>query len=662
METPKFDPNKPFEVESPEMEAAPKFDSNQPFEEESSMAEQAPASSPSEVESFIQEASKGKSAAIPTAVAVEGLRSKASDLGQAALNRVGKLSPSDMQSITDQPELYSKSRSFQDLLDEFKNLGDATRQKGFNYAEQAKESLKGLGPIKGDDLISSLSRVGTAPMVDLPESELPQPKTNTDSFSQLESASKNKQALEAKLNSMLDSGIESAGMNEQINDVKKQLDNVNSQIQGLSRQAQKGLLNPSMPTLSDYTQATNFPEEILSANPDLKTKRIPKNYANILGEEVDFLKGGEMSAYDVGKKYIQRLQDAAKYNAVVPDEANKFKQEMARNISEELKSLPGAEDYAQNQSLSKKSIQAEEALREFGIGFDSEGNYKVTNPNKIQKIYKDGNQSEISRLQRLIENAQNIGYNPESSIDAAQMQQIDRFQTELPLASIKKRVAEAGDSKLASATRSVVGGALGGVPGAVAGTVAPSGTKLQELASLAKGSKAYKGLAKASKLAGPLAGLAVAGLSYNDARDRGLDVPESVGVTAGEVLNPIPFTDVTGAYMAGKKEYQNSGEILPTAAAAGGAFSKPLVEQAEKSAKGRAENIAQNYKMGKIVNSPEKIANLEDLYNKFKSMVGSKGAESTAQTIDKAINGDEDEKIKADFLIQQNPMLRNRLK
>jgi hypothetical protein len=207
-----------------------------------------------------------------------------------------------------------------------------------------------------------------------------------------------------------------------------------------------------------------------------------------------------------------------------------------------------------------------------------------------------------------------------------------------------------------------VGGALGGVPGAVAGTVAPSGTKLQELASLAKGSKAYKGLAKASKLAGPLAGLAVAGLSYNDARDRGLDVPESVGVTAGEVLNPIPFTDVTGAYMAGKKEYQNSGEILPTAAAAGGAFSKPLVEQAEKSAKGRAENIAQNYKMGKIVNSPEKIANLEDLYNKFKSMVGSKGAESTAQTIDKAINGDEDEKIKADFLIQQNPMLRNRLK
>jgi hypothetical protein len=658
METPKFDPNKPFEVESPEMEAAPMFDPNQPFEEESQALAPQESSDPNLVES----AMKGKSSAIPAAVAVEGLRSKTADLAQGALNRVGKLSPSDMKSITDQPELYNKSRSFQDLLDEFKNLGDVTRQKGFKYAEQAKESLRGLGPIKGNDLISSLSRVGTAPMVDLPESELPQPKTNTASFSQLESASKNKQALEAKLNSMLETGIESAGMDAQINTVKSQLDNVNSEIQGLSRQAQKDLLNPSMPTLSDYSQVTNFPEEILVANPNLKNKKIAKNYSEVLGKEVEFLKGGEIPAYDVGKKYIQQLQDAAKYSMLVPDETAKFKQEIARNVSEYLKSQPGAEDYTSNQKLSQEAIKTEKGLKEFGIGLDSEGNYKVTNPNKIQNIYKQGNQSEISRLKKLIEDAQNIGYNPESSINAAQMDQIDRFQTELPFAPIKKRVAEAGDSKLASATRSVVGGALGGVPGAIAGTVAPSGTKLQELASLAKGSSAYKGLAKASKLAGPLAGLAVAGLSYNEAREKGLNVPESIGVTAGEVVNPIPFTDVTGAYMAGKEEYKKSGEILPTAAAAGEAFSKPLVQQAEKSAKGRAENIAQNYKMGKIVNSPEKIANLEDLYNKFKSLVGSKGAESTAQTIDKAINGDEDEKIKADFLIQQNPMLRNRLK
>jgi hypothetical protein len=658
METPKFDPNKPFEVESPEMEAAPMFNPNQPFEEESPDLTLQESSEPS----FMEAATQGQSGAIPTAVAVEGLRSKSSDLGQATLNRVGKLSPSEMKTITDQSELYNKSRSFQDLLDEFKNLGDTTRQKGFNYAEQAKESLRGLGPIKGNDLISSLSRVQSAPMVDLPASELPQPKTNIASFSQLESASKNKQALEAKLNSMLDSGIESAGMDAQINAVKSQLDDVNSQIQGLSSQAQKDLLNPSMPTLSDYSQVTNFPEEILAANPNLKSKKIAKNYSDVLGKEVEFLKGGEIPAYDLGKKYIQQLQDAAKYNMLVPDETAKFKQEIARNVSEYLKSQPGAEDYAANQKLSQQSIEAEKGLKEFGIGLDSQGNYKVTNPNKIQKIYKDANQSEISRLQRLIEDAQNIGYNPESSINASQMQQIDRFQTELPLASIKKRVAEAGDSKLASATRSVVGGALGGVPGAIAGTVAPSGTKLQELTALAKGSKTYKGLAKVSKLAGPLAGLAVAGLSYDDARDRGLNIPESVGVTAGEIINPIPFTDVTGAYMAGKKEYQSSGEVIPSAAAAGEAFSKPLVEQAEKSAKGRAENIAQNYKMGKIVNSPEKIANLEDLYNKFKSMAGSKGAESTAQTIDKAINGDEEQKVKADFLIQQNPMLRNKLK
>ena len=658
METPKFDPNKPFEVESPEMEAAPKFDPSQPFQEESQAVAPEEPSEPS----FVESATQGQSMAIPTAVAVEGLRSKASDLGQAALNRVGKLSPTDMQSITDQPELYNKSRSFQDLLDEFRNLGDATRQKGFDFAEQAKESLKGLGPIKGDKLISSLSRVQSAPMVDLSASELPQPKTSTAAVSQLQNASKTKQALESKLNAMLETAIESAGMDAQINAVKSQLDSVNSQIQGLSGQAQKDLLNPQMPTLADYSQTSGFPEEILAANPALKTKKIGSQYGDILEKEVEFLKGGEIPAYDVGKKYIQQLQDAAKYNMLVPDETAKFKQEIARNVSEYLKSQPGAEDYAANQKLSQEAIQTEKGLKEFGIGLDSEGNYKVTNPNKIQKLYKDANQSEISRLEKLIEKAQNIGYNPESAINAAQMEQIDRFQTELPFASIKKRVAEAGDSKLASATRSIVGGALGGVPGAIAGTVAPSGTKVQELASLAKGSKAFKGLAKASKLLGPAAGLAVAGLTYDDARDRGLDVTEAAGVTAGEVLNPIPFTDLTGAYMAGKQEYNKSGEVLPSASAAGAAFVKPASEQLEKSSKGRAENIAQNLKMGEVSNPKEKIANLQDLYNKFKSMVGSKGAESTANTIDKALNGNEDERVKADFLLQQNPNTRNKLK
>ena len=607
---------------------------------------------------------QAKTAAIPVAVGVEGMRQGVSNLGQAAVSRIGKLSPEEMATVTSRSKEYGKARSFQDLLDEYKNLGDVTREKGFSFAEQAKESLKGMGPVKGSDLIQSISRVQSAPLVDLHPSELPQPTTSKKAMEELSNISKVKQDLEGQLKTMMESGIESPGMNQQINDIKSQLDQVNARVGKLSTQAASDLMNPIQPTMGEISSVTGFPEEILSANPSLQTKRIGSQYGDVLSKEVDFLKGGDIPAYDVGKKYIQQLQDAAKYNMIVPDETAKFKQEIAGNVSEHLKSLPGSEEYTKMQGFSKDAIETEKGLKEFGIGLDSEGNYKVTNPNKIQKIYHNGNQSEISRLEKLINKAQTLGLNPASSIDAAKISQIDRFQSELPLASIKKRVMDAGDSKLASATRSIVGGALGGVPGVIAGTIAPSGTKLQELVALAKGSGAYKVASKASKALGPLAGLAVAGMTYNEATDRGLNVPEAIGATVGEIANPIPFTDVTGGYIAGKKEYQKSGEVLPSIGAAGEAYAKPLVSQAEKSAAGRAKNIAQNYNVepSKIVNPQEKIANLEDLYAKFKSMVGSKGAEVTANTLDKAINGTEDQKVKADFLIQQNPMLRNKLK
>lgn len=530
-------------------------------------------------QSPIENSLQAKAGFVAGNVGTKALQSGITKAGQAGLERIGKLTPEEMKTITQRPEDYRNSRSFQDLLDQYKELTGQTRQKAFDFSEEAKESLKGLAPVKGNDIIESISKVSSAPMVDLSDSELPKPRINTAATEALQKASEQKQMLETKLQAMVDSGIESRELNKEIEQTKQALNKVNDSISKLSAQSAKDMLNPIQPSLSEYSQVTNIPEDILLANPELQTKRLSPTYGNVLQKEVNFLKGGEIPAYDVGKKYIQQLQDAATYNPFGPvDETAKFKQEIARNVSEFLKSQSGAEEYAAKQALSKKAIELEQSLKEFGVGLDKEGNYKVTNPNKIQKIYKEGNTSEIGRLERLITEAQELGIDKTSGIGQGQLQSIDRFQSELPLATIKKRVADLQDSKIAQATRAGVGASLGGVPGAIAGAVAPTGTKIQEAVSLAKGSKAFKTASKAAKFAGPLAGLAVAGLSFEDAQAQGLSAPESIATTAGEVLNPIPFTDVTGAYVQGKKEFEKTGEVIPAAKKAGEAFIKPAVE------------------------------------------------------------------------------------
>lgn len=535
----------------------------------------------------VQNNLQAKAGFIGGTVGTKALQSGVSNVAQKILNVSGELSPDQMLVISQNPDAYRNSRSFQDLLDQYKELTGQTRQKAFDFAKEAKESLKGLGPVKGDDLIGAISNLSSAPMVDIPDSQIPKPKVNVASTEALQKASNQKQILETRLQTMIDSGIESRELNKEIEQTREALNNINKDISRFSKQSVTDILNPIEPSLKEFSEITNIPEDILAIRPELQSKRLSPAYGNVLQKEVEFLKGGEIPAYDVGQKYIQQLQDAATYNPFGPvDETAKFKQEMARNVSEFLKSQSGAEEYTAKQALSKKAIELEQSLKEFGVGLDKEGNYKVTNPNKIQKIYKEGNTSEIGRLERLITEAQELGIDKTSGIGQSQLQTIDRFQSELPLSTIKKTVETAKDTpKIATAKRIVgatAGAALGGIPGSLAGltaaSVAPTGTKIQELASLAKGSKAFKAASKVAKFAGPLAGLAVAGMSFEDAQAQGLSAPESLATTAGEVLNPIPFTDVTGAYVQGKKEFEKTGEITPAVKKAGEAFIKPAVD------------------------------------------------------------------------------------
>ena len=57
----------------------------------------------------------------------------------------------------------------------------------------------------------------------------------------------------------------------------------------------------------------------------------------------------------------------------------------------------------------------------------------------------------------------------------------------------------------------------------------------------------------------------------------------------------------------------------------------------------------------------DKLQNLQDLQSKFQSMKGSKGAEAVSPILESAISGTPEEKAKAEFQINQNPWLRNKL-
>lgn len=574
-----FDPDK-YLAEAPEI-TEPTVIEDQ-FDPDQYLAE-----APESMEATYQQP-KIKTAAITAGLGAEALRRGISGAGQYALEKAGKLTPQQMKSISEAPEDYRKARSFSELLEQFQELGQQTREAGFEARRRGVESLKGMAPIKGQEIIPQLGDITKGPVMELAPEELPQvKKVPSKNISNLENLLKQKESLENKLGKIQETGIESIERNKEINTLSEKLNEVNSKLSQTIPEAIKSPVEAIPPTLKDFERATNIPGELLQARPELANKKIQKELANTLKKEIDFLKTGSIQPEKLAD-YVRSLQEKTSY-LVAPSEAEKFKQEIARNVSNYLKGLEGAEGYAKGQAQSQKAIQLEKGMREFGLGLDSENNIKITNPKKIENIYKTGNEKEIARLNRYINQAQDLQLELGTLAQTDMIPtNVERFQTEFPFSQIKKTVEEAKDLPLVTTAKrtvgAAVGGALGGIPGAIAGVTGagalPTGTKLQEAASLAKGSKAFKTAAKASKFLGPVAGLLAGGMAYKGAEEAGLQGLEKLGVTAAEVLNPIPLTDITGAYVSGKKELEKG--VIPAAKAAGEAFIKPVKEIIEE--------------------------------------------------------------------------------
>lgn len=575
-----FDPDK-YLAEVPEssevVSTADQFDPDQYLSENDEQKLEATSEQP-----------KVKTAALTGGLATEALRRGTSGAGEFVLERAGVLTPQQMKTISEAPEEYRKARSFSELLDQFQELGQQTREAGFEARRRGVESLKGLAPIRGQEIIPELGDITKGPVMELSPEELPQTrKVPSKKAVDLQKLLDEKKALESKLETFKETGIESVERSREINTLSEKLNRVNTE---LTKNIPEVSILPTetiQPTLKDFEKATNIPGELLQSRPELANKKIQKELASTLKKEIDFLKTGSITPEKLAD-YVRSLQEKTNYIAA-PSEADKFKQEIARNVSNYLKGLEGAEGYAKGQAQSQKAIQLEKGMREFGLGLDNEGNIKITNQKKIENIYKSGNQKEIDRLNRYINQAQDLQLELNVPLQSTMIPtEVNKFQKEFPLSQLKKTVEEAKDLPLVTTAKrtigTAIGGFLGGIPGAFAGLTGavalPTGTKLQETAALAKGSGAFKTAAKASKALGPLGALVAGGMAFKGAGEAGLGGIEKLGVTAGEVINPIPFTDVTGAYVAGKKELDKG--VVPAAKAAGEAFIKPAKEIIEE--------------------------------------------------------------------------------
>jgi len=534
----------------------------------------------------------GALAGYGTGLAIQKGGELAAQAGNKFVERLGVLKPEQLKTITERSSEYKKTRDFPALMEEFKSLAAANRQRSFNFAEQAKESLKGLPDVKGSDVIKAISNIQSVPLMEIPEADLPQPKTSTAGVSRLEALNTQKKALEAELAQRAAAGIESPAFNKEVEALQSQLSKVDKGIASANQQTLKELASPIKPTLADFSKVTGIPVEVLQQNPALMSKKVQPAVASALKQEVDFLKTGTIPAYDVGKKYIPSLQDKAGYSAI-PDEAAKFKQEVARNVSEFIKEQPGAEEYKKGQALSQQAIKIEDQLKDFGISFGKKtGEMKVTNKNKIANLYKNGDSSEILRLEKLIQQAQDLGLNAESGIDAGKLKSIDRFQSELPLASIKGIVENTPEDYAGRIRKSVVAGGIGTlvggpVVGGAAATAAatapglPTGTKLQEQIALLKGTGAYKGLGKVAKAglsAAPsilgATGAIIGGLSAAQAGE--LSPAAAAATTLADIAVPLPV-DVTAGAVEAKKGYRQNIEeqkMTPEYFAEGGEVSQ----------------------------------------------------------------------------------------
>lgn len=91
------------------------------------------------------------------------------------------------------------------------------------------------------------------------------------------------------------------------------------------------------------------------------------------------------------------------------------------------------------------------------------------------------------------------------------------------------------------------------------------------------------------------------------------------------------------------------------------AYDKPETKQYKENvlkAKERGQ-LKDNY-VTPLADKASDLEKLQQLHEQFRSMSG-KGAEAMASTIDKSINGTDEEKIKSDFVLKQNQAIRNKL-
>lgn len=175
-------------------------------------------------------------------------------------------------------------------------------------------------------------------------------------------------------------------------------------------------------------------------------------------------------------------------------------------------------------------------------------------------------------------------------------------------------------------------------------------------------------------------GALMSGQQAKAAVDEGSINPLEATVATGlDVINPLPL-DTVGGYVEGKKAFKKTGSLLEGAKAGFQEAAKPLTEigkmlntaGSERSESARAQMEAQQKRLDDLLKKQQQVKEnpikqltkpveqYQNLLNELSSM-RTPTSDSLTSVLEEAAAGDEQAKARADFLIQQDPMLRRKM-
>ena len=494
---------------------------------------------------------------------------KGAQLLDKATPFIGHLSEQELEKITAQPKEYKAAAPMEQLIQEYKNLSEKTRQTSFDAARQAKDSLKDLPGWKPEKYFQTLAEsldktmYGPADLDAMGKYVLEETQKQSGKLSKTNPAKIDAEidATKKALSQVQEMGLESGKAAE--------LERKLSELQQAKMSMGQNALNVGSDIQKKAAkkfqkEVIRIPEEVLKAKPELKSKALDEELSKALEKAVKKGRGlTEVPMTLLAEGILPALRDKSDLSG---QPGSSFIDKFNTGLSETLRAKLGAENpvYDELMKKSSKAIQTQNLFEDAGIKYDKDAKSLDVNPNAVRKIIaeKETNPDKYERMIKALKGAEDVGVTTGSGPllsggqNAKLLQDMDlsaikeQARTIAPTEYSRRKAAQTVTKALTgAATGAGVGGPVGFLGGLASGIGADIyGSRAQEAIALAKGGEGLGGAVLKIGKELPLIGLGLGGIvGAASANAAGFSPEQTAALATAEAANPVPFTDVVEA-------------------------------------------------------------------------------------------------------------------